>query len=170
MGPTCSIFFENEPEEKNLMTQHPRSKNSGLFERSEILISLIQGLLITAGVLSLYYFYMNNGYTLETTRTMVFTTLVISNILLTLVNRSFTENLFSTIRYKNNLVPIVIIISILFLLLMHLVPAVRNIFGLTVIGFDDFLICIGISIVSVLWFELYKTAIKKSLHQSLVKS
>ena len=157
MGPTCSIFFEAEPVEKNIMQQSPRKTNSGIFTRDELFISITQGIAITAGALSLYYYYMNNGASLEQTRTIVFTTLILSNVFLTFTNRSFVTTIYYTIRYKNKLAPIVLIVSAIFLAAMHFIPAVRNLFQLEAITLRQFWICFGIALVSVMWFEVYKT-------------
>ena len=157
MGPTCSVFFEKEPVEENIMSRPPRKRDVGLFEQNELLISLVQGFLITAGTLSLYYFFMNEGHELEEVRTVVFTTLIISNILLTFVNRSFTENIFTTIRYKNSLAAWVLTTSLLFISGIHLIAPVRNIFGMVPVPFTSILLCSGIAFISVMWFEIYKT-------------
>ena len=163
MGPTCSIFFEKEPAEENLMLRPPRKREAGLFERNELLISITQGLIITAGVLGLYYFAMNQGNNLEEVRTVVFTTLLFSNIFLTFANRSFTENIFTTIRYKNSLVPLILAASLLFISGIHLIGPVRNIFGMVPISFGSILICSAVAFVSVMWFEIYKTRLNKPL-------
>ncbi len=155
MGPTCSIFFEREPVEANLMTQPPR-KRSNLFGKNELMISVIQGLAITTVVLGLQYFFMTNGFSLPYTRSVVFTTLIISNIFLTLVDRSFTETIFETIRYKNNLAYLILPLSILFLCVIHLVTPIRNLFSLETIGRSHFLLTAIAAFVSVMWFEVYK--------------
>ncbi|MGV3528988.1 MAG: cation-translocating P-type ATPase [Flavisolibacter sp.] len=157
MGPTCSIFFENEPEEKNSMKQPPRDRSISLFEKKEMLISILQGLAITATVLFLYFQYMSAGASLETTRTMVFTTLLISNIFLTFANRSFTENIFRTVRYRNKLTIGLLLISLVFLFSIHMIPAVRQLFGLAVLSAADTWWCILAGFISVAWFEVYKT-------------
>lgn len=157
MGPTCSVFFEREPVEENIMVPPPRRRSISLFEQDELLISIIQGILITAGVLWLYYFSMYRGTTLPVTRTMVFTTLIVSNIFLTFTNRSFTENFTKTIHYKNNLAPWVLLASTVFLATLHLVKPVRMLFDLAAIGPADFLLCAGVAFVTVMWFEIYKT-------------
>jgi len=156
MGPTCSVFYEREPVEAGIMTMPPRRQSNRLFARSEMLPSIMQGLLITAGVLSLYYYTMSAGNSLEVTRTMVFTTLLISNLLLTFVNRSLRENIFQTIHYKNNLAIWVLLISTGFILMLHLVPPVRSIFGLAPVSFNSFLLCTLVALISVGWFEIYK--------------
>jgi Ca2+-transporting ATPase len=157
MGPTCSVFFEREPVEEQLMLRPPRKRSPGLFQQGELLISIIQGLLITTGVLWLYYFSIYLGDSLNATRTMVFTTLIISNIFLTFTNRSFTENFTRTIHYKNNLAPWIILISIAFLVLLHLVAPIRDLFGLAPVPLTRFLLCTGVAFISVGWFEVYKT-------------
>lgn len=156
MGPTCSIFFEREPVEKNIMLLPPRERKMGLFRENELLISIIQGVIIAGGVLALYYFFMKENYSVAETRTIVFTTLVLSNIFLTFVDRSFTENFTRTIFYKNNLAVWIFIISVFFLSAIHLVPFIRDIFQLAPIDVNDILICAVVSFVSVMWFEVYK--------------
>lgn len=155
MGPTCSVFFENEPVEQNLMALPPRKRKTGLFKPVELLVSIVQGLAITAGVLILYHEFMK-GYSLEKTRTIVFTTLVCSNIFLTFSARSFTKTIYHTIRYKNNLAPLVLIISIVFLLLFQFVSGVRNLFGMTFLSLPEFFLCLAVALATVAWFELYK--------------
>lgn len=162
MGPTCSIFFEREPVEENIMQMAPRDRTMGMFRKDEIFISVLQGIIIAAGVLILYFLFMNHHYTISETRTIVFTTLVLSNIFLTFANRSFSENLSKTIFYKNNLAPWVLIISVLFLAVIHLIPFIRDIFQLSPVPASDFLICAGVAFISVMWFEVYKTFLKLS--------
>jgi Ca2+-transporting ATPase len=161
MGPTCSIFFEKEPVEENIMQLTPRDRKSGLFTKGELLVSVVQGIVISAGGLFLYYYFMNEGAGLEQTRTMVFTTLIISNVFLTFADRSFTKNIYYTSRYKNNLAPVILVISAIFLAALHWIPAIRNLFQLTQITTGQFWLCFGVALASVMWFEIYKTVFLK---------
>lgn len=165
MAPTCSIFFENEPVEENLMMAEPRSRSAGLFSRNELVIGIIQGLAITIAILLLYYVFMIRGFTIEETRTIVFTTLILCNVFLTFANRSFTRTIFYTIRYKNNLVPVVLVISAVFLCLLHLFPAVRELFGLAPVSGASIGLCFGVAFISVMWFEVYKLFGVKQLNK-----
>ncbi len=157
MGPTCSIFFEREPVERDIMLLPPRDRTMGLFQNNELLVSILQGVIIAVGVLMLYYFYMKGNYTIEETRTIVFTTLVLSNIFLTFANRSFSENFTKTIFYKNNLAPWLLAISVFFLSLILFIPFFTQLFQLKRIANVDLWLCAGVAFVSVMWFELYKT-------------
>ena len=157
MGPTCSIFFEREPIEKNILYQPPRERTAGLFKRAELLVSCLQGGIIAATLLLLYYQYMKQGFSLPYVRTLVFVTLIISNILLTFVTRSFTETVFKTIWYKNSLALPVVVLSVCFLAVILWVPFARNLFGLSMLRINDFFLCLAAALAAVLWFEVYKT-------------
>lgn len=156
MGPTCSIFFEREPVEDNLMQLPPRSATSGLFTREELWVSIVQGLVITAGVLGLYWFSMQRGDTIGETRALVFTSLLTGNIFLTFVNRSFTEHFMQTIRFRNSLAKWILPGSVLLLALIHLVPPVRDIFGFDRMSMNNFLLSTVVAFISIAWYELYK--------------
>lgn len=163
MGPTCSIFFENEPEPVNSMQQPPRKRHIGLFEKGELRISILQGLGITIAVLFLYYFF-SETHDIEAVRSVVFTTLLMSNIFLTFTNRSFTESVFKTIRYRNNLVPVMLVISISLLVLIHVIPAIRGIFGMSAISFGETTLCLAVAFAGVMWFELYKHVVRRKIN------
>lgn len=156
MGPTCSIVFENEPMEKDLMLQKPRPFTSTFFNWSELFTSIIQGLAITAGVLTVYQLAVNNGYDEAATRTMVFTALISANIALTFVNRSFIYSIFTTFKYKNKLVLIMVGITIGITLSLLFVPPFTEFFGFERIGLNQIGISVGIGVLSALWYEIVK--------------
>ncbi|MBS1598882.1 MAG: cation-translocating P-type ATPase [Bacteroidetes bacterium] len=156
MGPTCSIFYEREPVENNIMRKQPRSRTQNIFSWNELLVSIIQGLIIMLGILGLYYYFMQKDYPIKYIRTIVFTTLILSNIFLTLINRSFEETFNKTIRYKNSLAGYVLLISVIFLSSIYFIKPLQTIFELTSISFLHYFICIVTSIICTAWFELYK--------------
>jgi Ca2+-transporting ATPase len=156
MGPTCSIIYENEPMEKNSMSQQPRSTTNTFFSWKELTISIIQGLMITAGTLVVYQYGVHEGYNEMLTRTLVFATLIIANIFLTLVNRSFYYSIFATLMYKNNLVLLIISITLVLLGLLIFVPPLANFFGFAPMNIAQFGICTAIGFISVIWFEVVK--------------
>ena len=156
MGPTCSIIYENEPMEKNTMLQKPRPFTSTFFNWKELATSILQGLLITAGTLAGYQYAVHNGYSETLTRTMVFTVLISANIFLTLVNRSFYYSILTTLGYRNNLVRLIIGITIIITgLLLYLKP-LATFFLFEPLSLAQAGISIGIGFVSVIWFEILK--------------
>lgn len=156
MGPTCSIVFENEPLEKNSMLQKPRPFSSTFFNWNELFTSIVQGLVISAGVLIVYQLAVNNDQNEAVTRTMVFTALIAANVALTFVNRSFIYSIFTTFKYKNNLVPIIIGITIGITLALLFVPPVTKFFSFERIRLNQIGISVGIGVLSALWYEIVK--------------
>ncbi len=118
-------------------------------------------MVIAAGILGLYYYFMEKGAGLAYVRTIVFITLIVSNVFLTFVNRSFDETIFKTIRYKNNLTKYVLLASIFFLGCIAFIPVVQGLFGLTLLKATDYGLCLGIGFIITLWFEVYKMLIRK---------
>ncbi len=156
MGPTCSIVYENEPLEKESMLQKPRPFSTTFFNWSELFTSIIQGLAITVGVLAVYQIAVNNGENEAITRTMVFTALIIANIVLTFVNRSFIYSIFTTFKYKNNLVPIIVGITVGITLLLLFVPPFTKFFEFESLDLSQIGISVGFGITSVIWYEIVK--------------
>jgi len=161
MGPTCSIIFENEPADADSMDKSPRKMSNRFFSIKELNMSIVQGLVITAGCLTPAYFLMIQGYNEQFIRTIIYTILIFSNILLTLVNRSFYYSILHTLRYKNPLVPIILCISTTVLLLSIYLEPVRNLFQFSALSIVEILACFGVSMLAVLWIELYKYILRK---------
>lgn len=156
MGPTCSIIYENEPMERNLMLEKPRPLTNTFFNFKEITISIIQGLVITLGLLFMYQYCIQEGFSETYTRTSIFLTLIASNIFLTLENRSFYYSIFTTIRYKNNLVLLIIGITIAVTSLLLFVPVFSKFFLFEIVDYTQMGFSILIAFVSVMWIEIYK--------------
>jgi Ca2+-transporting ATPase len=156
MGPTCSIIYENEPMEKNSMLMKPRPISTTFFNWKELTTSMLQGLAITAGTLLTYQYAVSKGYNEAITRTMVFTVLIAANIFLTLVNRSFYYSVLTTIRYKNNLVLLIIGITIVIFALLIFVQPLAIFFNFEAINTEQLLVSIGMGFVFVIWFEIIK--------------
>ncbi len=156
MGPTCSIIYENEPMEKNIMEQKPRPFSTTFFNWKELTTSIVQGIMITAGTLITYQLAASSGYSEALTRAMVFTVLITANIFLTLVNRSFYYSVISTMKYKNKMVLLIIGITLLVSgLLLYLKP-LADFFLFEMLSLLQLITCVGIGVVSVIWFEGFK--------------
>jgi Ca2+-transporting ATPase len=164
MGPTCSIIYENEPMEKNTMTQKPRPFTTTFFNWSELAISIIQGLVITAGTLSVYMYSVSQGYSETLTRTMTFSVLITANIFLTLINRSFYYSVFTTLKYKNNMVLLIITITLVICAALFYIKPLTTFFEFESLTILQLLMCIGAGFLSVIWYEgiKWKKRIKSS--------
>jgi Ca2+-transporting ATPase len=156
MGPTCSIIYQNEPIEKNTMLQKPRPFTTDFFNWRELITSIIQGVMITVATLGVYQFAVHKGFNEAVTRTMVFVVLITANVFLTLVNRSFYFSIFTTLQYKNNLVGIIIAITIAISSLLLFIQPLTIFFEFETLNMKQLLICFCAGFISVIWYEIVK--------------
>ena len=163
MGPTCSIIYENEPMESNLMQLKPRPITNTFFKLKEITISIIQGIVITIGLLFVYQYCVTNMFSEGGTRTVVFITLISANIFLTLTNRSFYYSIFTTLRYKNNLVLLIISTTIVTTACLLFIPLFANFFEFESLSGLQIGLSILVGSISVLWIEIYKVFKRKKM-------
>ncbi|WP_288444786.1 cation-translocating P-type ATPase [uncultured Chryseobacterium sp.] len=156
MGPTCSIVYENEPMEKNAMKRPPRALTDTFLNWRELTISIIQGLIITAGILWIYQYSLGLGNDESKTRSLVFSTLIFSNILLSLVNRSFYYSIFESFKNRNFLLTGISVLVLVLLLFILYVKPVSAFFSVTPLEAKELGMTLIVAAISVLWFELYK--------------
>ncbi|SKB81600.1 Ca2+-transporting ATPase [Salegentibacter holothuriorum] len=156
MGPTCSIIYENEPAEANILKQNPRPATQNFFNAKELSLSIIQGIVISLGTLGIYQFAVSSGLSEDMTRSMVFSCLIAANIFLTLVNRSFYYSVVTSLSYKNRLIPIIIGITTLLSATMLYWKPLQVFFEFGQISITQLLLCILTGFLSVIWFEAYK--------------
>ena len=88
IGPACSIFFEGEPEERDIMHRPPRKANEALFSGGRLLVSLSQGVIAIAVCSVVYLFALSAGYDENSVRAIVFAAMVGGNIALVFGNRT----------------------------------------------------------------------------------
>jgi len=161
MGPTCSILYENEPIEADTMQRGPRALTSTFFKTKELITSILQGVVISIGVLGIYQWSLYNQWNEDSTRSMIFLTLITANVVLTLVNRSFYYSLWVTLQYKNFMVSLLIGITVLLVILLFAVPFLRSLFNFEMLTIYQLIVCVLAGSVSVLWFEVPKYFTRK---------
>ncbi|MDR6158453.1 Ca2+-transporting ATPase [Chryseobacterium sp. SLBN-27] len=156
MGPTCSIVYENEPLEKNAMKKPPRHLTDTFLNWKELAISIIQGLVITAGILWIYQYAVYHGSDETKTRAFVFTTLIFANILLSLVNRSFYYSILESFKNRNFLLAGISFLVLVLLFVILYVNPVSTFFSVSSLTIQELGLALLTAAISVLWFEIYK--------------
>ncbi|MEG1644046.1 MAG: cation-translocating P-type ATPase, partial [Bacteroidales bacterium] len=156
IDPACSVIFEAEKAEKNVMSRPPRKTNEPFFGAKKILISCFQGVWVLASTLAIYFITLKLGYQTGEVRAMTFTTLIIANIMNILTNRSWSESIFTILRTPNPTVKWVAGGALLFISLVLTIPFLLQLFQFSPISVWEVLISITVGISTILWFELYK--------------
>ncbi|MCJ7467879.1 MAG: cation-translocating P-type ATPase [Maribacter sp.] len=165
IDPACSIIFEAEKEETNIMSRPPKKIDEPFFGAKKILLSCFQGVGILIICLLIYFIGQKMGYFEKALRTLTFLTLIVSNIAVILSNRSWTSTIFKILITPNKAVKWVVGGAIIFLILILNIPVLINLFQFERIGIIEALICVIAGLFSITWFELYKhfKLIKKPL-------
>ena len=161
IDPACSIIFEAEKEEKNVMSRPPKDINEPFFGAKKILLSCSQGIGILLICLLVYFVGLKMGYSASGVRTLTFVTLIISNIAVILSNRSWTSNIFTILFTPNKAVKWVVGGAVFFLMLILNIPFLLELFQFERIGWFELFICTAAGFSSIVWFEVYKQ-IRKS--------
>ena len=156
IDPACSIVFEAEVEEKNVMSRPPKKIDEPFFGLKKILLSCTQGVSILIISLLVYFIGLKLGYTEKEVRTLTFVTLIVSNIAIILSNRSWTSNIFQILRTPNKAVLWVVGGAILFLILALNVPFLQELFLFGKVSAVAILISTLAGLSSIAWFEIYK--------------
>jgi Ca2+-transporting ATPase len=156
IDPACSIIFEAEKEEKNVMSRPPKKINEPFFGFNKILFSCLQGVGILIITLAVYLVGLRLGYDEKEVRTMAFITLIVSNIAVILTNRSWTDNIFTILATPNRAVLWVAGGAIFFLTLILNIPFFLDLFQFQKLTLINVIICSLAGLTTIIWFEIYK--------------
>ena len=156
IDPACSMIFEAEKEEKNVMSRPPKNINEPFFGGRRILFSCMQGVGILIISLLVYFIGLKMGYSEKSVRTLTFVTLIVSNIVVILSNRSWTTGFFKILATPNKAVTWIVGGAIIFLILILNIPFLLDLFQFEKIGFREIIVCSLAGFSSIIWFEIYK--------------
>ncbi len=139
IDPACSVVFEAEPEEPDIMNRPPRKINEKIFNKKNIISSIFQGLVVTLIILFVFSLGLKNGMSEENLRAISFVILVVSNLGLILANLSMSESIWSVFK-KNISLLIVVVGSLAMLGLVLYVPFLRHLFKFSQLDVFDIFI------------------------------
>lgn len=156
IDPACSIVFEAEPEEDDIMNHSPRDPKEPLFSKHVLAVSLMQGLSVLLIILSVFCIARYRGLGEGEARALAFTTLIIANLGLILTNRSWSRVVLATLRKRNPALWWVFGGTLVFLGMALYLPFLRVLFGFRFLHAVDIAICLGAGAISIMWFEALK--------------
>jgi P-type Ca2+ transporter type 2C len=158
IDPACSIAFEAEPEEVDIMKRPPRRSKEGLFTLRGVSLALLQGMAVLAIVLAVYLVTLHRGKGESEARAMFFVTLIVANLGLILTNRSQSRSTVASLKTRNAALWWVVGGAAAFLGLVLTIPWLRRLFLFAPLHADDLGICVAAGVASVVWFEILKAA------------
>ncbi|WP_084183146.1 cation-translocating P-type ATPase [Nevskia soli] len=156
IDPVCSIVFEAEPEEADVMSRPPRSPGEPLLSGRLIAWSLLQGLLVLVLVFGFHTALIHAGLPEDDVRVITFISLVFSFVILIFINRSFSTPLIEAVRRPNASLWRGLAILVVLLAAVLYIPSLRHLFGFGMLHWDDLLLGGGASAVLLYGLEASK--------------
>ncbi|WP_374378402.1 cation-translocating P-type ATPase [Dongia sp.] len=156
IDPVCTLVFEAEREEENVMRRPPRNPRTSLFSVNLLGWGFVQGaitLLVTGGLL-LYGWH--NGVAEDDSRALVFTALMACLATLIIVDRSFSTSLRAAIMRRNLPLGIVLSIVALFIVSIHSFSLSRELFRFGTLDGGDIALIAGASLLLCILLETTK--------------
>ncbi|HEY5993216.1 MAG TPA: cation-translocating P-type ATPase, partial [Gallionellaceae bacterium] len=156
INPACSIVFEAEAAEDDVMRRPPRDRSQPLFSARIFWLSLLQSLILLLSALAVMGYALNEGMADGQARAMAFLTLVSGNLGLILTNRSWRHSIMHMLRRRNTALWWIIGGASGFLVLAITIPFLRTAFQFEPIEFGQAALCLAAGLCSALWFEFLK--------------
>jgi len=161
IDPACSIVFEMEQEEKDIMQRKPRRTDEELFDKRMILNGIVQGGGVLAITALIYIWVLLRGYGVAEARLMSFTSLVLGNLGLIFTNRSTHQPIWAMLKVPNSALWWVSGSAVAVLILVNTLPFLRQLFHFAPISPLELLTCLSAAIVSILISESLKIPWKR---------
>jgi Ca2+-transporting ATPase len=157
IDPACSMVFEAQGEEADVMRRPPRDPRIPLLIPKRIAWALVQGLIALAIVAGVLISAARMGMPESDLRAMVFTSLVLVNIGLILVNRSFESSVFRAVRQPNRALWILMAaVSVLLATTLFWQPA-RTLFHFGRLHWNDLAVCGAVGTANLVLLEALKS-------------
>ena len=143
IDPACSVIFESEREEKDVMQRPPRRPDAPVLSGATALWAAMQGLAALAIVTFALFLGARLGMPEDDLRAFVFTTLVLMNLGLIIVNRSFRSSLSEALLRPNGTLWILVAVVLLVLATALYWHPAQALFHFGPLHLDDLSICLA---------------------------
>ncbi|MDF0495880.1 cation-translocating P-type ATPase [Bradyrhizobium yuanmingense] len=156
IDPVCSLVFEAEREEHDVMKRPPRHAHAELFSWPLIAWSVLQGAMAFALIAVIFVAALRSGLPPDEARTLAFIALVACVLALVLVNRSFSASFLSAFFRPNAALLWIFLLIALVLATALFWPPASGLFRFGPLHVDDLMITLGAGLLVLTALELLK--------------
>lgn len=156
IDPVCSLVFEAEGEEADIMKRAPRDPEAALFSPPLIAWSLVQGLLAFTLVAGIFLLGVRWEMPEDEIRALTFFSLVLTILGLIFVNRTFSESWLIALLRPNRSLAIVVVLVAAALGGTLLWPLASGLFRFGPLHLDDLAVTLASGIAVLVCLELLK--------------
>ena len=158
IDPACSVVFEAEALENNAMTERPRKPSMRLFDSAVLARGLWQGIGLLGILLAVFVVSRSASGSDHVSRAMVFMVLVLSNLALIQVNRSWSPTSLRGPRVANRSFAWISLFTLALLAGVLSIPVINQLFAFEVPSLQLLLGGLAATLVGLVWFEAVKWA------------
>ncbi len=157
IDPACSVVFEAEQIDPKIMDSPPRGLDEPMFGARVLAIAGLQGLSVLLATVAVYLWAVLGGQPGDVVRSMTFATLVVGNLALILVNRSWRLPVWRTFQERSNTALKWVLGGAAILLVAILtIPVLRHAFSFGPMTLSQWGVATAAGLVGIAWFEIYK--------------
>jgi Ca2+-transporting ATPase len=155
IDPACSLIFEAERAEPDIMRRRPRAQGERLFSVPTVVVAVLQGLSVLAACLAIFVL-ARGGHGPDAARALTFSALVVSLLAIILMNRSWARSTIAMLGERNPALWWVVAGAAGFLSVVLVVPAVRTLFSFAPLHAQDVGLSLAAGLACLAWFEVLK--------------
>ncbi len=156
IDPVCSLVFEAEREERDVMTRPPRRADAELFSWALVGWSVLQGAMAFGLIAAIFVVALRSGMPPDEARTLAFIALVTCVVALVLANRSFSASFLSAFFRPNPALLGIFVLIALILAAALFWPPASSLFRFGPLHLDDLMLTLGAGLLLLTLLELLK--------------
>ena len=156
IDPACSIVFEAEPAEAEVMERPPRHASSRMVDGPVLRLALAQGLGLLVATVLVYGWGLQVEEDPRHARSLAFATLLLGNVGLIVANRSWDHSALAVLRQPNPAFWAVVLGALALLGVVLYVPGLNGLLHFQALPLMDALVACGAALASLVAVEAVK--------------
>ena len=162
IDPICSLVFEAEAEEDDVMRRPPRRADEQILPVRQFFWGMVQGGASLAASGVAYFLAQAKGLPIDEIRALTFLTLILSIVVLVLVNRSFSASLAVALTRPNPVFLAVVAAVLAIVAVTFYLPAGNRLFRFAPPDAEGLLSACGIAVGLLLVLEIVKLLLART--------
>lgn len=154
--PVVSLVFEDAPAPVGMMREKPRSPTQFLLRRGDLITALVQGTVLSAGVIGLYLWRLSLNEPVSEARATAFVAMLLGQIGLLVIERTRPELIWRGLHRFGRVSTIVLLSALAGVVVALYVPPIAAVLKLVPLSSTEWLMAVAVAVPCTLWAEPLK--------------
>jgi len=152
--PSVALTFE--PGEDGIMDEPPRPKSEPILNSEMKILIFLVGMLTDFLLFGIYFYLLHHSTNIEEIRTFIFLTLGLDSLIYIFAVRKFRRSIFTSHPFENRLLVASVVLGFVMLFIPFSIPMLRDLFKLTQLSTQEWVILFGLAFVQLIIIEIVK--------------